>query len=176
MRKKFAKEAFERTAYYDGTIANWFNKNNKIYDPNETAIPLKKISKLRYGENPHQKASVFSLGNNKVNKISGKDLSYNNITDLEIAYELASQFKMGACVIVKHGNPCGVALDDKQKNAYIKALKCDPVSAFGGIVAFNKTVDEFTAREVLKIFTEVVVAPNFSSKAIKLLTEKKILF
>ena len=80
---------------------------------------------------------LFFHCNNKVIKL-GKDLSYNNITDLEIAYELASQFKMGACVIVKHGNPCGVALDDKQKNAYIKALKCDPVSAFGGIVVFKK--------------------------------------
>ena len=154
-------------------IASWFDKNNKIYQSTKTTIPLKKISNLRYGENPHQKAAIFFLGNDKIQKVSGKDLSYNNINDLEIAFELANNFKKNSCVIVKHGNPCGVALDNKQIDAYKKALKCDPVSAFGGIVAFNKKINEQTSREILKIFTEVVIAPDFSSNAKKLLSQKK---
>ena len=173
LRKKLAIEAFKHTAYYDTVIAGWFNKNNEIYQSIKTAMPLKKINNLRYGENPHQKAAIFSLGENEVQKISGKDLSYNNINDLEIAFELASNFKKNSCVIVKHGNPCGVALDNIQKNAYKKALKCDPVSAFGGIIAFNKKLDEQTSIEILKVFTEVVVAPKFSLKAKELLSKKK---
>ncbi len=173
IRKKFATEAFKHTAYYDSVIANWFDKNAKFYQSTKTAIPLKKVSDLRYGENPHQKAAIFFLGNDKIKKISGKDLSYNNINDLEIAFDLANNFKKNSCVIVKHGNPCGVALDNKQVNAYKKALNCDTVSAFGGIVAFNKKLDEQTSIEILKIFTEVVVAPDFSLKARKLLSQKK---
>ena len=165
LRKKFATEAFKHTAYYDAVIANWFDNKNQIYQSSKNSLPLNKISDLRYGENPHQKASVFSLGNNDVQKLSGKDLSYNNINDLEIAYELAHNFTKSSCVIVKHGNPCGVSVDIAQKKAYKKALKCDLVSAFGGVVAFNKTVNEQTANEILKIFTEVVVAPRFSSKS-----------
>ena len=113
------------------------------------------------------------MGNNDVQKLSGKDLSYNNINDLEIACELAHNFKKSSCVIVKHGNPCGVSVDIAQKKAYKKALKCDFVSAFGGVVAFNKTVNEQTANEILKIFTEVIVAPEFSSKSLNLLSQKK---
>ena len=173
LRKKFATEAFKHTAYYDAVIASWFDKNNKIYQSTKTTIPLKKITNLRYGENPHQKAAIFFLGNDKIQKVSGKDLSYNNINDLEIAFELANNFKKNSCVIVKHGNPCGVALDNNQVNAYKKALKCDPVSAFGGIVAFNKKLDEQTSTEILKIFTEVVIAPDFSLNAKKLLSQKK---
>ncbi len=173
LRKKFATEAFKHTAYYDAVIANWFDNKNQIYQSSKNSLPLNKISDLRYGENPHQKASVFSLGNNDVQKLSGKDLSYNNINDLEIACELAHNFKKSSCVIVKHGNPCGVSVDIAQKKAYKKALKCDLVSAFGGVVAFNKPVNEQTANEILKIFTEVIVAPEFSSKSLKLLSQKK---
>ncbi len=173
LRKKLASEAFKHTAYYDGVIANWFDKKNRIYQSNKNVLPLKKIHNLRYGENPHQKAAIFSLGNSSIKKIAGKELSFNNINDLEVAFELADNFKKSSCVIVKHGNPCGVALDDQQKKAYKKALACDRVSAFGGIVAFNKVVDGETANEVLKIFTEVIVAPRFSSKAIKIFSKKK---
>ena len=172
-RKNLARSAFNKTAYYDSLICNWINKNEKLFEHSHSSIPLKKINKLRYGENPHQKASVFSHGNNIVEKLSGKDLSFNNIYDLEIAIELAEQFKLQSCVILKHGNPCGVALAKDQKKAYHKALKCDPVSAFGGIVAFNKTVTLSTAKEILKLFTEVVVAPNFESKALEFLKTKK---
>ena len=172
LRKKFAAQAFKHTAYYDAIISGWFNKNEAIYQ-SKNHITIKKIDNLRYGENPHQKAGVFSLGNNEIQKISGKDLSFNNINDLEIAHELANQFDKGACVIVKHGNPCGVALNNRQNKAYKKALECDPVSAFGGIVAFNKILDERTATDILRIFTEVIVAPDFSPKSIKLLSKKK---
>ena len=173
LRKKFAAQAFKHTAYYDAIISGWFNKNEAIYQSKKSVLPLKKIDNLRYGENPHQKAGVFSLGNNEIQKISGKDLSFNNINDLEIAHELANQFDKGACVIVKHGNPCGVALNNRQNKAYKKALECDPVSAFGVIVAFNKILDERTATDILRIFTEVIVAPDFSPKSIKLLSKKK---
>ena len=172
-RKNLARSAFNKTAYYDSLICNWINKNGNLFEHSHSSIPLKKINKLRYGENPHQKAFVFSHGKNELNKLSGKDLSYNNIYDLEIAIELAEQFKLQSCVILKHGNPCGVALAEDQKKAYRKALKCDPISAFGGIVAFNKTVTLSTAKEILKLFTEVVVAPNFESKALETLKTKK---
>ena len=172
-RKKLAMKAFQKTSYYDSIISNWLNRGDYISGNDNSTLPLKKLRHLRYGENPHQKAALFSLGKNELEKISGKDLSYNNINDLEIAMELADQFSKISCVILKHGNPCGVSLDNSQHNAYKKALQCDPTSAFGGIVAFNKTVTGKTAEEILKLFTEVVVAPSFSSDAKKKLTSKK---
>ena len=172
-RKKFAKLAFENTSYYEGLISNWFNKNNGEVCENKTSLPIEKISKLRYGENPHQKGTLFKFGKNKFTKLSGKDLSFNNIFDLEIAMELAEQFSKPSCVILKHGNPCGVALDKNQDKAYLKAYKCDKVSAFGGVVAFNKGVTAKTAKEINKIFTEIVIAPEFSSESIKYLSLKK---
>ena len=172
-RRKFATVAFEHTAYYDSLIANWFRKNDKLLEAESSSIPLKKINKLRYGENPHQKASVYSFGKNEILKLSGKDLSYNNICDLEIAVDLAHQFSNPACVIVKHGNPCGVAINKSVLKAYENALKTDPISAFGGIVAFNKTLNFKTAEKILKLFTEVVIAPNFETEAMKLLSTKK---
>ena len=172
-RKKLAELSFHRTANYESLIANWFSKNKMNSLTENSSFPLKKISNLRYGENPHQKASLYQLGNNLISKISGKDLSFNNINDLEIAMELAEQFSRPSCVILKHGNPCGVAIDKFQKNAYKKALECDPLSAFGGIVAFNKIIDEKTAKLILKIFTEIVAAPGFTEKAIGALKTKK---
>ena len=172
-RKELAKSAFRKTAYYDGLIANWFMQNDELLETNHSSLPLKRINKLRYGENPHQKAAVFSFGKNKISKISGKDLSYNNIYDLEVAMELAEQFIMPSCVILKHGNPCGVSLGKTQSKAYKKALKCDPVSAFGGIVAFNKSLSKETAKDISKLFTEVVVAPDFDREAIEFLSNKK---
>ena len=172
-RKKLAMKAFQKTAYYDAIISNWLSKGDYISGNENSALPLKKLRQLRYGENPHQTAALFSLGKNELKKISGKDLSYNNIYDLETAMELAEQFQKKSCVILKHGNPCGVSLDDEQHKAYKKALQCDPTSAFGGIVAFNKPVTEKTAQEILKLFTEVVVAPSFSLDASEKLTSKK---
>ena len=172
-RKKLAKLAFQRTAYYESLIANWFSKSKIDSSITNSALPLKKISSLRYGENPHQKGELYKLGENSVTKISGKDLSFNNINDLEIAMELAEQFPKSSCVILKHGNPCGVAIDKSQNEAYKKALSSDPVSAFGGIVAFNEIINEKTAQLISKIFTEIVVAPEFSSKAATILSTKK---
>ena len=172
-RRNCAKIAFENIAYYDSKISSWFNKDKKTFSTFKGSIPIKKISQLRYGENPHQKAAIFEYSRNKFKKISGKDLSYNNICDVEIAIELAEQFKKSSCVILKHGNPCGVALHQKQDEAYSKALKCDKVSAFGGIVAFNKTVSLKTAKKINNIFTEVVIAPQFSNEAKKLLFLKQ---
>ncbi len=172
-REKLAMKAFQKTAYYDSIIAKWLNKGDYISGNENSSLPLKKLRRLRYGENPHQKAALFSLGKNELKKISGKDLSYNNINDLETAMELADQFQKKSCVILKHGNPCGVSLDDNQHKAYKKALQCDPTSAFGGIVAFNKPVTNKTAQEILKLFTEVVIAPGFSLEAKEKLTSKK---
>tara|TARA_B100000035_G_scaffold311781_1_gene321950 strand:+ start:1127 stop:2665 length:1539 start_codon:yes stop_codon:yes gene_type:complete len=174
-RKELAMEAFQNTSYYDSIISKWLTKGDYILVNENSALPLKKLRQLRYGENPHQTAALFSLGKNKLEQISGKDLSYNNINDLEIAMELADQFQKKSCVILKHGNPCGVSLDNDQHKAYKKALQCDPTSAFGGIVAFNKPVTSKTAEEILKLFTEMVVAPSFSLDAKKILTSKKSL-
>ncbi len=172
-REELAKQAFCKTAYYDSLIANWFLKKNELLNVSHSSFPLKRKKILRYGENPHQKASVFSFGKNKITQISGKDLSYNNIYDLEIAMELAEQFIIPSCVILKHGNPCGVSINNSQKMAYKNALRCDPISAFGGIIAFNKPLSKSTAKEILKLFTEVIVAPDFDNDALKLLTHKK---
>lgn len=172
-RKKLAMNAFQKTAYYDSIISNWLSNGDYISGNENSALPLKKLRQLRYGENPHQTAALFSLGKNELKKISGKDLSYNNINDLETAMELADQFQKKSCVILKHGNPCGVSLDNEQHKAYKKALQCDPTSAFGGIVAFNEPVTNKTAQEILKLFTEVVVAPSFSLDAKEKLTSKK---
>ena len=172
-RKQLAKQAFCKTAYYDSLIANWFLKKDELLNISHSSVPLKREKILRYGENPHQKASVFSFGRNKITKISGKDLSYNNICDLEIAMELAEQFNKPSCVILKHGNPCGMSLNNNQVLAYKNALLCDPVSAFGGIIAFNQSLSKSTAKEVLKLFTEVIVAPGFDDDALELLTNKK---
>ena len=172
-RKEMAKIAFSKTAYYDGKISSWLSNNENFFEYSDSSIPLKKIKQLRYGENPHQKAAMFAHGKNEIFQISGKDLSFNNIYDLEIAIELAEQFSKDCCVILKHGNPCGVALSNTQTTAYKKALKCDSVSAFGGIIAFNKTVTSATAKEMLKLFAEVIVAPGFDTEALKLMCSKK---
>ena len=172
-RKNLAIKAFEITSYYESLISNWFNRDNVDLCQKKSSIPLKKISKLRYGENPHQSGSLYSYGDHKLKQINGKDLSFNNIYDLESAVSLANEFTDNSCVIVKHGNPCGVALNKVQHIAYEKALECDEVSAFGGVVAFNSKVTEKTAKMISKIFTEVVIAPNFELKAKDLLSKKK---
>ena len=172
-RKDLAIRAFEITSYYESLISNWFNRDNEDICQIKSSLPLKKISKLRYGENPHQSGSYYSYGDHKLKQINGKDLSFNNIYDLESAVSLANEFTDNSCVIVKHGNPCGVALNKIQHIAYKKALECDEVSAFGGVIAFNSKVTEKTAKLISKIFTEIVVAPDFDLKAKDLLSQKK---
>lgn len=167
-RKKLAAKAFSHTAYYDSLIAGYFAKEPF---PEKLTAGLKKFSDLRYGENPHQKAAIYEAGNLK--QLQGKELSYNNYLDMDAAFNLACEFQDPTCVIVKHNNPCGVASAKNILDAYRNALVCDPVSAFGGVLAFNKNVDNTTAKEVIKIFTECVVAPSYSKDALKIFSQKQ---
>ena len=171
-RKKLAYAAFSYTSFYDTLIANYFE--NEFEQP-KSAIRLnfKSSFPLRYGENPHQKAYLFGDFENYFDILHGKELSYNNIVDLSAAIELVNEFDDAACVIVKHTNPCGAAIGKNVFDAYERALSCDPVSAFGGIIAFNKEVDEVTTEKMNEIFTEIIVAPAFTEKALELLKTKK---
>ena len=135
---------------------------------------------LRYGENPHQEAAFYATGEDRhgvstATQLQGKELSYNNINDTDAAYELVAEFRDRgpACVIVKHANPCGVALGGSLTEAYKKALACDPVSAFGGVIAFNGVLDGPTAEEIAKLFTEVIIAPDADADARAILGAKK---
>ena len=171
-RVKLAYAAFSYTSYYDTLIANYFEKEFK--QP-KTSIRLnyKASFDLRYGENPHQKAYLFGDFEKYFGILHGKELSYNNLVDLAAAVELVNDLTGDACVIIKHTNPCGAAIGKNVLEAYERALSCDPVSAFGGIVAFNKEVDEKTAEKLNEIFLEIVCAPSYSAKALELLKIKK---
>ena len=173
-RQYLAAKAFGHTASYDAAINQYFNKEIlKITYPDQLIYSGNIQSKLRYGENPHQTAAFYKddMSSNERNlassrKIQGKDLSYNNIADGAAAYECVNQFSSPACVIVKHANPCGVALDDNIKKAYMRAFSTDPTSAFGGIIAFNRQLDGETAKLIIeKQFVEVIIAPEISSEA-----------
>jgi phosphoribosylaminoimidazolecarboxamide formyltransferase/IMP cyclohydrolase len=169
---RLAVEAFSHTSEYDtfivNTLENRFNlpKKNLRINLNESKV-------LRYGENPHQTASVYGDFFSYFEILHGKELSYNNILDLVAAVQIIEDFESTVCAIIKHNNPCGVALSDTVLSAYEKALSSDTVSAFGGIVTFNKEVDEETAIKLNSIFLEVVVAPSFSEAAMSILTRKK---
>ena len=146
--------------------------------PEELELKFGKAESLRYGENPHQEAALYldpkstRPGVARARKVQGKELSYNNLLDADAAFECVAEFEEPAGVIVKHMNPCGVASSATLHGAYLKALACDPVSAFGGIVALNRALDADTARELVKIFLEVVVAPEANDEALKLLAAK----
>ena len=171
-RKKLAVEAYSHTANYDTNIANYLE--NKFSIPATHIRVNQKINKsLRYGENPHQNASIFGNFNDYFEVFHGKEISYNNILDLVAAVEISEDIGETCCTIVKHNNPAGAAIGKNSFEAYIRALKCDPVSSFGGIVAFNKEVDIETAVELNKIFLEIVCAPSFSDGAIEILKKKK---
>lgn len=172
LRRELAAEAFSHTAKYDKLIADYFE--HEITGKNETFrlnLPLQ--SKLRYGENPHQKAFLFGSFYENYKFLHGKELSYNNIIDLIAADNLVNELSEYACVIIKHTNPCGAAIGSNALDAYKKALSCDPVSSFGGIIAFNLTVDEETALKLNEIFSEVIVAPFYTEKALEILGKKK---
>ncbi len=171
-RQKLAYEAFAHTSYYDTLIAEFFESEfNQPKKDLRINIPMK--SELRYGENPHQKAFVYGDFEDYFELLHGKELSFNNIVDLIAAAELVSDFEETACAIIKHTNPCGAALADNIFTAYQKALSCDPVSAFGGIVAFNRNVDIRTAEKLNEIFLEIIIAPDFDTDALELLMKKK---
>jgi phosphoribosylaminoimidazolecarboxamide formyltransferase/IMP cyclohydrolase len=178
LRKRLAATAYARTGAYDGMIAKWFGAQIGEAFPRHLAVGGTLKQSLRYGENPHQQAAFYTDGSNRpgvatARIVQGKELSYNNINDTEAAYECVAEFAGPACAIIKHANPCGVALGADIAEAYMRALACDPVSAFGGIIAFNRPLDAKAAAEVVKILTEVVIAPDASEEALKIMTAKK---
>ncbi|HAW50152.1 TPA: bifunctional phosphoribosylaminoimidazolecarboxamide formyltransferase/inosine monophosphate cyclohydrolase [bacterium] len=164
-----ATEAFNYTAHYDSTIANWFLKEEF---PEVLNLSYKKVLPLRYGENPHQRASFYAKDKLPFRKISGRELSYNNILDLDSAYGLVLGFNEPACVIIKHNSPCGVSISDCICSAYKLAYNADPISAFGGIIGVNKNLDLETAEEINKIFCEAIIAPSFDEDVISLFLSK----
>jgi phosphoribosylaminoimidazolecarboxamide formyltransferase/IMP cyclohydrolase len=172
---KLARKAFALTASYDRAIVNKLNTLDPPEPPVlDLRIPLKQP--LRYGENPHQSAALYSTGESGVAggfQLQGKELSYNNFVDLDAAWQLILEFNQPACAIIKHTNPCGCAVGDTLKNAYLRAYEADPVSAFGGVLAFNRQLDGATAEEVVKLFVEAIAAPAFSDEAMLLLAQKK---
>jgi phosphoribosylaminoimidazolecarboxamide formyltransferase/IMP cyclohydrolase len=181
LRQKLAAKAYARTAAYDAAISNWFAETLKDDAPDYRAFGGKLIQALRYGENPHQSAAFYKAPGQRIGvatarQLQGKELSYNNINDTDAAYECVAEFdprRTPACVIVKHANPCGVAEGANLLDAYKKALACDSTSAFGGIVAFNHKLDADAARAVTEIFTEVIIAPDATDEAIKIVATKK---
>jgi phosphoribosylaminoimidazolecarboxamide formyltransferase / IMP cyclohydrolase len=181
LRRKLAAKAFARTAAYDAAIANWFSGALGEIAPDYRSFGGRLIEKLRYGENPHQAAAFYRtpearFGVATARQAQGKQLSYNNINDTDAAYECVAEFdaaRSAACAIIKHANPCGVAEGASLVEAYRKALACDPVSAFGGIVALNRTLDVDAARAITEIFTEVIIAPDATADAIALVGAKK---
>lgn len=181
LRQRLAAKAFARTAAYDAAIANWFAATLDEPAPSYRAVGGKLIEELRYGENPHQTAAFYRtpemrFGVASARQVQGKQLSYNNINDTEAAYECVAEFdprRTAACAIIKHANPCGVAEGKSLTEAYKKALLCDPVSAFGGIVAVNRTLDAQAARAITGIFTEVIIAPDATEEAIAIIKAKK---
>lgn len=169
---KLAVEAYSHTADYDSYIANYLSSSFNI-NSNNIRLSYSKAGSLRYGENPHQKAEIYGDFHSYFEVLHGKELSYNNILDLIAAVELVEELGNDSCTIIKHNNPAGAASGNSTMDSYLKALKCDPVSAFGGIVAFTSEVDVQTAEELNKIFLELIVAPSFTPKAIEVLQRKK---
>jgi len=181
LRKKLAAKAYARTAAYDAAISNWFAGELADPAPDFRALGGRLVEALRYGENPHQSAAFYRTpearaGVATARQVQGKQLSYNNINDTDAAYECVAEFdpaRTAACAIIKHANPCGVAEGDSLIDAYRKALACDSTSAFGGIVALNRTLDADAARAITEIFTEVIIAPDATADAIAIVGAKK---
>jgi phosphoribosylaminoimidazolecarboxamide formyltransferase/IMP cyclohydrolase len=181
LRKKLAAKAYARTAAYDAAISNWFAQQLADPAPAYRAFGGKLVQALRYGENPHQNAAFYRtpetrFGVASARQVQGKQLSYNNLNDTDAAYECVAEFdatRTAACAIIKHANPCGVAEGANLTDAYRKALACDQMSAFGGIVAVNRTLDADAARAITEIFTEVIIAPDATDEAIKIVGAKK---
>ena len=185
-RWRLAQKAFATTAAYDSAIASTLERvsANGRFEFHEAAdfpqtlrLSFNKMMDLRYGENPHQKAAMYSDGSGKGvangRQIQGKELSYNNIVDLEAAWDLAQEFEQPVCAIIKHTNPAGTATGKTLVEAYKKALECDPVSAFGGVIAVNRPVDGAVAEEMAKLFLEVIAAPSFDEAARAKFASKK---
>ena len=180
-RKKLAQKAYARTAAYDAAVSNWMAEQLELEAPKRRAVAGELKQTLRYGENSHQKAAFYTDGSNRPGvatavQLQGKELSYNNINDTDAAFELVAEFDPEngpACAIIKHANPCGVAVGGSLVEAYQKAFDCDRTSAFGGIVALNQPLDAETAAKIVEIFTEVVIAPGASDEAKEIFAAKK---
>lgn len=178
-RMNLSRKAYSLTAFYDSMIANYFNSLLKVKFPEYAVVSGRLKEVMRYGENPHQSSAFYvqplikevSVSTSK--QLQGKELSFNNIVDINAAFELLKEFDDPAAVIVKHNNPCGVAIGNDLLEAYLLAYECDPVSAFGGIVALNRVVNKAVAEEMKKIFLEVIIAPSFDKDALEILSEKK---
>ncbi|PLR76134.1 bifunctional phosphoribosylaminoimidazolecarboxamide formyltransferase/inosine monophosphate cyclohydrolase [Bacillus sp. V3-13] len=178
-RRKLAAKVFRHTASYDAKIASYMTELVGEQNPEKLTVTYELKQTLRYGENPHQKAAFYSkpLGSSfsiaKANQLHGKELSYNNINDADAALQIVKEFSEPAAVAVKHMNPCGVGTGDSVFTAFEKAFAADPVSIFGGIIAFNREVDAQTAAKLHEIFLEIIIAPGFSPEALQILTGKK---
>ena len=181
LRRRLAAKAFARTAAYDSAISGWFAGILDDPLPQWKSVAGRLAEALRYGENPHQMAGLYRTGENRpgvatARQLQGKQLSFNNINDTDAAYELVAEFDpaaSAAVAIIKHANPCGAATGASLAEAYRKALRTDPVSAFGGIVALNRPLDAEAASEIIKVFAEVVIAPGISDEAAGILAAKK---
>ena len=177
LRRRLAGEAYARTAAYDAAIAAWFAAQRADALPARFAISGTRRQALRYGENPHQQAAFYTTdarpGVATARQIQGKELSYNNLNDTDAAFECVAEFEAPTVVIVKHANPCGVATAPSLAEAWDAALRCDPESAFGGVIAVNRTLDEAAAAKMVAIFSEVIVAPDATEAAIAVLARKK---
>ena len=181
LRRRLAARAYARTGAYDAAISAWFAGQVGEQWPARKSLSGQRIQTMRYGENPHQAAAFYRTAEARpgvatARQLQGKELSYNNVGDTDAAFELVAEFdpaERAAVAIIKHANPCGVALGADLETAYERALQCDPVSAFGGIVAVNRRLDAAAAREIVKIFTEVVIAPDADDEAIAVFADKK---
>ena len=180
LRTRLAAKTYARTAAYDAAISGWFAEQLDDGAPDFRAFGGELTQSLRYGENPHQRAAFYTTPEQRCGiatgrQVQGKALSYNNLADADAAFELASEFDpddKAAVVIVKHANPCGVAINDTLAGAYENAFAADPISAFGGIVAMNRKLDAQTASDMVKIFTEVIIAPDADEDALAVLSAK----
>ena len=182
LRRQLAAAAYARTAAYDAAISGWFAAQIGEQFPRHWAFAGTRRQRLRYGENPHQAAAFYTAtplareplrGLATAEQLQGKELSYNNLNDTDAAFELVSEFERPAVAIIKHANPCGVAVASSLAEAWPLALRCDPVSAFGGIIAVNRSLDGATAEEIGKLFAEVVIAPDADAEARRILAGKK---
>jgi phosphoribosylaminoimidazolecarboxamide formyltransferase/IMP cyclohydrolase len=176
-RRKLATKAYARTSEYDAAIHAYLTDTSALRTDAKIHLTFNKVSDLRYGENPHQSAAFYVRNEDEIftgkNQLHGKELSYNNIVDLDAALQHVREYSKSACVIIKHTNPSGVALDDDQAEAFIKARDCDPVSAFGSVIGFNRPVTGAAATVLKELFVEAIIAPGYDKDALDILKKKK---
>jgi phosphoribosylaminoimidazolecarboxamide formyltransferase/IMP cyclohydrolase len=179
MLRRLARKAYATTAAYDAAISLWFAKDEGVVFPQTLVGAATLVEETRYGENPHQRAAFYRTGDPRpgvatARQLQGKKLSYNNYSDTDAAFELAAEFAEPAVAIIKHANPCGAAIGTNLRDAWDKAFACDPVSAYGGIVAVNRPLDAVTAQAIAEIFVEVVIAPTIEPAAAEILAQRRL--